>query len=464
VQPWFDALAATIAEKNLLPAGCRVLVAVSGGCDSVTLLGALHRLSDARSWTLAVAHLNHQLRGDASNADQDLVSSLAARLGLPLFAESAHVQSLRQPGESLETAARRVRHAFLARVALQGGFDRVATGHHQDDQTELFLMRLLRGAGPSGLSGMGFINPSPADPRVLLVRPFLNVSRAEIRRAAARLGLSWREDASNAESAFLRNRVRHELIPLLTREFQPALARILRRTQTLLADQAEMVEAAARDWLEKRRPASFDELPVAAQREVLRQQLRALEVPWGFDLLEALRRVPDVPIQVRPNQRVIRERSGTVVLNPPVSAATEPFLWDELRLDLREDHGEASFAGLRLQWRRQPSIAADLRGSDGSGECFDADAIGPEMRLRHWRPGDRFQPIGMQSAAKLQDLFTNARVPASRRRRLVVAENAEGGLFWVEGLRIGEIARVRTGTTHCLWWRWERPHSHQPAA
>jgi tRNA(Ile)-lysidine synthase len=222
--------------------GRRLLVAVSGGLDSVTLAHVLREISERRRLELAIAHVNHGLRGAESEADQALVEALGAKLGLRVLVERVAPEGLRRGGPSrdrptLQEAARELRYAALGRMAEAVGAAHVATAHTLDDQAETVLLRLLRGSGPDGLGG---IPERSADGRV--VRPLLGVTRAEIERYAAARALAWREDASNASRAYARNRLRLDWLPGLARAFNPRLLRAL----------ADLAEAQRRDseWIE----------------------------------------------------------------------------------------------------------------------------------------------------------------------------------------------------------------------
>lgn len=457
---------AALIGGGLLPPGSAVLVAVSGGRDSMVLLHALHRWGARHRWRLVVAHVHHQLRGAEADGDQALVAVTAARWGLAFVTCLVDVEAERAAGESWEAAARRLRHGFLARAARDHGCGRVAVGHHAGDQAELFLLRLLRGAGAAGLGGMGAVDPSPADSEILLIRPMLTCAAAEVEALAVEWGVAFRQDASNLDTGYLRNRVRHELMPLLRARFQPAADRILLREQTLLRDQASFLEALAEEWLDAPHPAAqrgFGDLAVALQREVLRMQSVRQRLNLEFEDIEALRRHADVLIQIGPDQRVLRESTGRIRVVSGDDAGGG-FLEQATEISLDSTEGFKVFGGGRLAWRIEAHRRDDamgmgndaMRRSRSGLECFDAGALGGRIRLRHWRPGDRFQPIGLGAAAKLQDLFTNARVPLEARRRRVLAEAEGGEIFWVEGLRIGECAKIRPGTVRTLAWFWER--------
>jgi tRNA(Ile)-lysidine synthase len=448
---------AAIREHRLLAPGDAVLVAVSGGCDSMVLLELLHRLSAKAGWRLAVAHYNHQLRGRASEADEALVARTARRLGLPFHAGRGRVRThARARGLSLEMAARELRHEFLAATAREIGVVKIALAHHADDQVETFFLRVLRGGGGEGLAGMKWRSSSPADPGRQLIRPLLAETRARLAAYAAAGGVEFREDASNRQLDTPRNILRRRVLPMLRRLVQPALEVTVPRLMTLIGDEAGFAAAAARSWLAGRRRDAFARLHPAVQRHVIQMQLRKLGVEPGFDLVERLRRAPDCPTMTPGGLRVWRDHAGRVLAGeaPKLEFATR-----QLAVELTTSRGECEFAGLRLAWRvRRRRTGAPVRIAAKTGlESLDADRVGRRILLRHWQAGDRFQPLGLARAAKLQDLFTNAKVPRAERRQRVVAASEGGAIFWVEGLRPGEPVRLTPASRRVLEWRWARP-------
>ncbi len=489
----------SIRARRLFRPEQRILVAVSGGVDSMVLLDVLHQLAGKYQWQLTVAHLNHRLRGRSSDADERLVRRTAKRLKLPMVIEGADVRAFaRAQGLSLEMAARRLRHDFLAGAAARRQIPSVALAHHADDQLELFFLRLLRGSGGEGLGGMKWRNPSPGDPAIELVRPLLDQPKAALLEYAGEQGIRHREDASNAVLDFQRNGIRHGLLPLLRRKYQPALDRTIARVMDIVGAEAGFVASVAEEWLrETRSPKSevrspkgtrrekseetgaslrrllckreggrgsvpFDQLPVAVQRRCVQLQLLRQGVVADYELVEQLRLTPDRPVSVsraqahdtatagrvgeaRPlcgphrgkrkgdNQRTgetpaplcaVRDDLGLVQVQ-----AAEPaeFKAGGTAVELKGRAGEVEFGGARICWRIGLRRGVERPKAGVGREWFDADKVGALVWLRHWQPGDRFQPIGMGRPVKLQDFFTNQKVPRDRRRRLIVAAHGVTG-------------------------------------
>jgi tRNA(Ile)-lysidine synthase len=453
----FDLVASvekSISERSACRRGEHILAAVSGGVDSMVLLQVLHTISRKHGWKLTVAHFNHQLRGRSSDADERLVRRTAQALGVRIMVGRGNVRAFaRRNALSLEMAARQLRHEFLALAARRLKIRKIALAHHADDQVELFFLRLLRGAGSEGLSGMKFVAPSPADSHLQLLRPLLDYPKRMLLDFARLGALPFREDASNATLEILRNRIRRELLPFLQRNYQPAIGPAVLRAMNILTEEAGFIAAEADRWLHATKPQPFARLPVAVQRRVLLHELQHLELPADFETVEALRLRPDAPVNLGPELSVSRTPEGLLRVNwhrPP------EFRDEQKLIDLNARAGHAQLDEVAFRWNIDSTAGPDIPKPMPRREFFDADAIGDTVRLRHWRPGDRFQPIGMKAAVKLQDLFTNRKIPAELRRQLVVAENSAGKIFWVEGLRIGECAKVRSDTERRLTWKWQR--------
>jgi tRNA(Ile)-lysidine synthase len=468
-----------IQNRRLLKRGQAVLVAVSGGMDSMALLHLLHELSSRHQWKLTVAHFNHQLRGRSSDADEKLVRRTAAAMKLPFVAGRANVKEFAQKSKlSVEMAARKLRHDFFASATMERKIRVVALAHHADDQVELFFLRVLRGAGGEGLAGMKWRSPSPVDSKIMLVRPLLDATKAELRGFVRESEIRFRDDATNASPDVPRNRVRNELLPLLLRHYQPALAKTVLRLMEIIGAEADLVGEIARQWLvskqkTKRAPRPvplparrgegglrpgegtvFKDLPVAVQRRVLQLQLTELGVAADFELIEQLRQSSGKYVSVSPNLSIARDADGKLDCKKYVASG---FNVKDLSVNLAGRAGDVEFDGVRFGWRLETGANFARPHGQKACESFDADKAGGNITLRHWRPGDRFQPIGLRSPVKLQDLFTNRKIPRARRRELIVAAAENREIFWVECLRISENFKLTSQTKRRLVWRWQRP-------
>jgi tRNA(Ile)-lysidine synthase len=438
-------LVAQIQRQRLFQTGETVVVAVSGGADSVALLDLLTRLEDEKL-RLVVAHLNHGLRGAESDADQEFVRLLAARYGLPFELQRVDVAALSQSCRlSLEDAGRRARYLFFAETAKTHGAASIALAHHRDDQAETVLIRLLRGAGGGGLSAMG--NGSQG----MLKRPLLQVSRAELELYLKGRGLSWRTDASNADTAILRNSIRHELIPFL-RKYNPKITERLAATAEILACDEELLErltGTAYDRLVRPDPAGLALAVADLIREPrglrLRLYRRALSELRG-DLrhigLAHLEAIDRLAASSRPNCRIKLPGDCFVARS-----------YGSLLFTAREESNESGWqlviegvgshllpAGGRLLVQSVPRPASLAAGSRHIA-YLDPEAAPFPWLARSFTPGDRFRPLGMTGAQKVKDLFINEKIPAAARRRIPLLISS-GRILWVCGVRMGDEGRV----------------------
>jgi tRNA(Ile)-lysidine synthase len=445
-----------VQAQNIFQRNQFILVAVSGGLDSMVLLHVLHRLADRYGWELGVAHFNHQLRGSASDEDEEFVRKTTAQLGLKFISGKADVgRFARKHRLSIEMAGRKLRHDFLAQTSLALDIKTIALAHHADDQVELFFLRLLRGAGGEGLAGMKWISPSPGNSNIQLARPLLKLFKHDLQSFAEREKIGFRPDATNAQLDTERNQIRNELLPLLRQKYQPALAKTTLRLMEIIGAESDLAQQAAkaREYQDKDTP--FGQLHLAVQRQCLNLELRRLNIAPEFALIERLRSEPGSIIMVNSRLAIWRDQDGKIQSRPVSSIA---FNKAELMVDLSAHERRADFGGLLASWQIEERRGTGNRTPKPVpfSEYFDADKVGVSVCLRHWLPGDRFQPIGMPSAAKLQNLFINCRIPRVRRHQLVVGTTLEGEIFWVEGLRISAQFKLTNQTVRVLKWSWLR--------
>lgn len=412
----------------------------------MVLLHVLLELSKKWELQLHIAHFNHRLRGNAADGDEQFVRRAAERLRLPIMMGRGDVQAFaRKNGESIEMAARELRHRFFVRCARGRHIGTVALAHHADDQVELFFLRVIRGAGADGFAGMNWSNPSPSHHSIQIIRPLLGMSKAQLLAYAAEHKVAHREDASNASSDFLRNRIRHELLPVLGK-IHPQYTKGILRTMEIVGDEGAVVGQWAKNWEKSKSPPPFEKLGIALQRRILQFQLMEQGISFDFELIENLRENSGRPIMVAPAQCLTRDSVGRIRSS---MVTRRSFRKATLSARLRDSGGTVHFAGRELGWK---FVGPGKIAFGARHEYFDADKIGEWIILRHWQPGDRFQPIGMEQSQKLQDCFTDLKVPAELRRKRVVATTLGGEIFWVEGLRISERFKLDNGTRRRLKW------------
>jgi len=481
----------TIEKYGLLTPGDGIVVGVSGGPDSLCLLHALLCLREGYRLRLHVAHLNHGARGAEADADAEFVAALAAEWGLSVTIEKQDVPALARAHHlAFEETARRVRYTFLARVAGEVGADKIAVGHNADDQAETVLMHFLRGAGPTGLRGMLPATPvtdyrllepflqSPAS-GIQLIRPLLEIPRSEIERYCADQGLTPRFDRSNLDTTYFRNRLRHELLPLLETYNPNVHIRLCHTAAVIAADYELLTQLREQAWAkvvqEARETAIvFDRpawraLPVALQRATLRQA--------AYRLRKSLRDVDFIHVE-NARQVGLRGETGAQATLPMGLALTvgydtltmgdagdagpppdEPLLWDAEPLPVQVP-GTTPLP--RSEWVLYAEVLEEWDAHqitvnpDPWTAYFDADTLASPLALRSRRRGDRFQPQGMRGhSVKLSAFMTNLKIPRAWRDHVPLL-TAGDEIAWVCGWRIGEGVTVGSGTRRVARLRFAR--------
>ncbi|MCA1583647.1 MAG: tRNA lysidine(34) synthetase TilS [Acidobacteria bacterium] len=440
------------AHRALWSPGTRVLVALSGGGDSVALLLVLDLLARREDLRLAGAcHVHHHIRGAAADDDESFCRALTDRLGLPLVVAHRDVPALAaSSGRSLEVAGRLARRTALVEAAGALGADRVATAHTCDDQAETVLLRIIRGTGVTGLGGI-------ASQRELFIRPLLAESRQSLRDWLIAHGEPWREDASNEDVANPRNRVRHVLLPYLRRHFNPSADRALARLADLARADDEVIEAAADDFSslihvlgERVRidAAGVAALPKALARRVVRRALEAAQPSRTYDLDEVDLVCAACAGPNRPPQSLrgllVNRNGAHVVLGPREGVAShpQPFHYQlpvPGSVSVREAGWVVEADG--------PLPAASTRPAAGPLEVtVPAEPFEATLTVRSRAPGDRLRLRGVRGRTKLQDLFVNRKVSRADRDRTPLVTDATGRIVWVAGLALSDEFRVNERT------------------
>jgi len=415
-----------LRQVGLVAPGDRVLVAVSGGADSVALLRVLLELRSELGIILGVAHLNHGLRGENSDADQAFVAELAARYRLEFFVErvrvAEHAEAKRM---GLESAGRKLRYEWLTKVAQENRFDAVATAHTADDQAETVLMKFLRGAGTRGLAGIypQMVRVSgekgqTGQAKVRFIRPLLSTARSDIEAYLASLEQPWREDESNRDHRFRRNRIRHELLPLLEREYNPSFRQTLIETaevnrgeetfwRDLINDTLNQLGTSERQLL--LRP--LGEMALALQRRVVKRFLEQQTIACDFQHVEAVRRcaVGELSRVELPGDWVASREGDCLTIQRPHPHPPQLGYMHQVAVP-----GEVPLPEIGCTLRIVPVPAAFADEAE-PGTLLRADLMGCELWLRNWQPGDRYHVAYMSKPQKLKTLFQARKIAASER-------------------------------------------------
>ena len=438
-------VARAVRQHKLFRPGDTVIVGVSGGADSTALLELLGDLPGFAP-RLVAAHLNHCLRGRHSDEDEEFCRSLAVRHAIPFESRRTDVAELAgRLGLNLEDAGRRARIAFFDEVRLKWGATAVALGHHADDQAETVLMRLLRGAGPDGLVGITYCNERG------YIRPLLEISRPEIEGFLTERGVTWREDASNRDTAFLRNRIRHELLPFLE-QYNPAVRERLAATAALLADEDDLLKRPTEETFAQVCTRDNDAWvcdigklagqPPAMRRRVLRLMLERLTGNldhFSRRHVAALEHLLDSP---RPNASLNLPQGVTAVreyglLRVPRVPPPAPIPY------LLHIPGPGTYplsGGGFFVVTVEPALP-DFAALPAHTACFDPGKAPFPWQVRPFQPGDRIVPLGMRGSKKVKDLFIDARIPLPQRRRIPLVFSGDT-LIWVCGVRSSNLSRI----------------------
>lgn len=445
----------TITNCAMIDPGDLLIVAVSGGADSVCLLDILHELRDEFRIKLMVAHYDHGLRQAEDEPETQFVDHLAASMALPFETEKG---ALLKAGStaSMEEKAREARYRFLERLKTRFNAQKIATGHSLNDQAETVLMRFLRGSGPSGLAG---IPPLRDD---VIIRPLIEVKREEVESYLEARGLTYVTDSSNFEIRYLRNKIRLELLPLLL-DYQPRLVEHLGQLSTILRDENDYLEREARNWVKKEAEltaeeeilvpvSSFIKLPQPVRNRVTRSLLMKIR--------KNLRRIDQG--HIKSVYRLALNKNPQGMINLP-DGLTVKKTYDRLAFTIGAKPKSRDFSyslegpGTLFLERISRSISlveikggVDFKLGDSTRTAYlDADKLLYPLIVRNFRPGDRFIPLGMEGHKKIKDFFIDLKIPSGT-RSLIPILMSQGTPVWVCGYRIDERFKVTPETKKIL--------------
>jgi tRNA(Ile)-lysidine synthase len=442
----------TIARFDLLERGDKVLIACSGGADSVALVGAFLELRDEYSLRLAIAHFNHRLRRGAA-ADERFVIELAQRLGLPLYLRREDIRAYaRKRGLNLEEAGRERRYKFLREAAVRTGAAKIATAHTLSDQAETVLMRILRGSGPAGLGGIAPCIDG------LIIRPLIEVERSEVEAYLRSQKMSCRQDETNRDLRYLRNRVRRRLIPYLQKNFEAEVVSHLGRLAEICRDEEKVwgqvihketdrtiLRQGERPLLDAGRLSG---LPPALGRRCVRAYLRTVRGDLrrlSFRDIEAVRGLAEGKETVLPGELILRRDKGLISVKrkamPPLRYEYE---WDGKKRLVVPEAG-LSFGGRKILGKS----AARMRYDDDRVAFLDAAKIRFPLLVRNRREGDRYRPLGAPGRKKLKEIMRAKGIVLGERARHPVFLSG-GEIVWVPGLPVADAFKVTPATRHII--------------
>ena len=459
----------TILSWNMLTHGDRVLAGVSGGPDSVALLHILNWLAPAWNLQIGIAHLNHCLRGAASDRDAEFVAHLAAELNLPCHIDSIDVRN--DPAVrklSLEAAARTIRYDFFDGIRQRYRYDKIATGHHQNDNAELVLMFLFRGSGPTGISGIPPVREGK------IIRPLIDTNRNELVDFLDENEILYQIDDSNRDLRFFRNRLRHETIPYLQTCCNPGIIESLNRFSRIARSENEWMDEIIQpiynnavistdNHREVLSIPAFSEYPEAVRRRVIRTAIARIKGDLqkiSFSHIEAARELAEHPRQsaflTLPNGiRIQREKKRMIFyqtnmprhVHKPAFGSAEPMFsysvnGPEHSVTIQETGVEMIFS--------EHTVTADMMKNLNSDIAWvDMEKLQFPLTVRNIRPGDRFTPLGTSGTQKIQKYFIDHKIDCTQRMQFPVLLNGNQ-IIWLTGHRIDDRYKITPSTRNVL--------------
>ena len=455
------------AISELITSGDKILVGVSGGADSIALLHILNRFSLKKKFNLVVAHINHMARGGDSFEDAKFVKDTAEYLGLPFFLQEVDVGKERiRLKKSFQETARSIRYKFFEEILKIVGGNKIAVAHSADDQVETILMNFVRGSGLKGLAGI---------PRVRgnIIRPFLGFYRKELEEYLEKNKISFRDDLSNNNKKYLRNRVRHELIPYL-KLYNPNIKKSLEKMSLIVSQDDALLDQLTRDIFNQKiqKQRSFEKKiswniqdflsnPIALRQRLIRETFFHITGSILGVTANHIRKIvrlfefPKVGKTLHmPRNIKVTCSYDSVVFEQDNKKSPKKVFNDNNSLSI-PIHIPGFTELTQGEIRVQTQILKDkinISSLNPKMQAFlDLDQTGLFIKARYFRPGDRFRPLGMVGNKKLKSLFIDSKIPKKIRHRIPILTNAKDDIIWVYGQRIAHFCRVTDKTKKILF-------------
>lgn len=426
-----------IQSQDLIRSNQKVLVAVSGGIDSMVMLHLLHMLG----FDLTIAHCNFSLRGEESEADEAFVQNTAGEMGIRFLLKRFDTQLFAQEKRlSIQMAARELRYAWFEELIANQGFDSVAVAHHRDDQVETFFINLLRGSGIHGLRAMQVKNGH-------IIRPLLFVSSKEIRQFADQQGIKWRDDSSNSQDKYLRNKIRHQLIPLLE-DINAAAPETIAKSTAFINLESQLYDELVTEKLQKI-VIDHPDMSVVDKCHFLDnsaglQLLHEIMRQYGFssaqtqEVFDCLRTAPGAVFSSESHFLAVGRDQLEIAHKTRVSHQFMPILIEQETAELTQP--------VNLTFKTYTKPQAFQPDRSGLVAQLDQHKLKFPLQLRAWKTGDRFQPFGMRGTKLLSDYFIDQHYSYFQKQQALLLVDADDEIVWVVGQRIDDRWKVRSAT------------------
>ncbi len=440
------------AQKNkLISPNDKIIVAVSGGVDSIVLLDILNELKNQLKIELIVAHFNHKLRGAESDEDEEFVRRFASNLGLEFYVRSEDTKEYCKRNKiSIQEGARELRYNFFETLRLLKGFDKIATAHNANDNAETVLLNLFRGSGVNGLAGIQV-------KRGNIIRPLLFATRDEIEAYANEKGLQSRIDSSNLKTSYRRNYIRLKLLPLISENINPSIVETLNRAAQIFSELSEFIqyevskitkfiateENPGKVLVDIQRLKNHlyfiqESVIISVVETFFRERIDFARVLSVLNLIDS---TPGSSVMISANLLVYRDRQHLVFLRKQEFAEAEIFMYVH-----PGERYETDYFVFSSEFVKKEDVNFN---PDSHIEYIDAELIADELILRNWQPGDWFVPFGMKGRKKISDFLIDLKIPIYEKRKILVLES-EGKIVWVCGLRLDDRFKITDSTNKIL--------------